>query len=62
MAKKVFQGGRLTNFNRRLDKLKENRSTFSVVSGGMTKKILYKNDDDTIRSKEVFSGTRGTTT
>jgi hypothetical protein len=59
MAKKVFQGGRLTNFNRRLDKLKENKSTFSVVSGGMTKKILYKNDDDTIRSKEVFFGYKG---
>jgi hypothetical protein len=59
MAKKTFQCGRLSNYAKKFERLKDEKATFSVVSGGMTKKILFKNGGSSVQRKEVYFGYKG---
>ena len=45
MAKRIrksFQGGNLKSYNEFLDKQTEHRSTFKVISSGLTRKVVFE--------------------
>lgn len=56
--KKSYRGGNLEKSQELIRKMRENKCSFTVVSGGQSKKILFQNKGETYKKKTYYGNAK----
>ena len=54
MAKSVFNGGYLGDFKKSVTKLQKRKGKFKVISYGLTRHLIFENEDGDVLKKKVY--------